>query len=261
MKRRFFMLMAALMTSLILTIPVGAADFVLPNVVDEAGLLTDTQWQELEQQAQSISQQYGVGVYAVAVDDYRDYTYGNLYDAADFFYQGAEEQSLILLLSMDARDYVILAYGDYAQYAFNDAGLDAMEEYFLDDFGSDDWYTGLADYVSWSADYLETAEAGNPYSAQNIPMSASQRSSAIMTRVAVIFLVPLVIAGGYILILSSRMKSVASAVEANAYVSGDLNLNRSNDLYIRTTTTRERIEKESRSGSSSGGGRGRSGKF
>ena len=136
-----------------------------------------------------------------------------------------------------------------------------MEEYFLDDFGSDNWYAGLSDYVSWSADYLEHAEAGQPYSAKNIPMSAAQRSSAILTRVAVIVLVPLLIAGGYILILSSKMKSVATAVEANAYVSGNLNLNRSNDLYIRTTTTRERIEKESRSGSSSGGGKGRSGKF
>lgn len=255
MKRRFFILMAALMTSLILTVPAGAA------VTDEAGLLTDTQQQELEQQTQSISQQYGVGVHAVTVDDYRDYTNGDIYDAADYFYQDCEEQSLILLLSMEEREYVILAYGDYAQYAFNDAGLDAMEEYFLDDFGSDDWYTGLADYISWSGDYLENAEAGNPYSDQNIPMSASERSAAIMTGVATIFLVPLVIAGVYILILSAKMKSVATAVEASAYVSGNLNLSRNVDLYTHTTTTRERIEKESSSGRSSGGGAGRSGNF
>lgn len=257
MKRRFFGLMIALMMSLILVLPVQAAEKLY--VEDAAGLMSAGEQQELEQQARSLSEQYGVGVYIVTVDDYRNYTNGDLYDAVDYFYQGMEENGLMLMLSMAERDYIILAYGQRAQYAFNDAGLDALEDYFLDDFGNDEWYAGFSDYLSWSADYLEQAEQGTPYSDDHVPMSASQRTTAIAIRVGIIVLVPLLIAGGYILVLSAKMKSVAAAVQADAYVSGELNLTINSDLYSHTTTIRERIEKES--GSSSGGGSGRSGKF
>lgn len=259
MKRKCLNLMTVLIASLLFVLPTLAAD--RDHVEDYAGLLTAEERQGLEQQAQSYLDQYGVGVYIATVDDYFDYTNGNIYDAADYFYQDREENGLLLLLSMADREYVILAYGDYAQYAFNDAGLDAMEDYFLDDFGFDAWYDGLAEYISWSGDYLEQAENGTPYSADNIPMTGSQRTTAILIRVAIIFLLPLIIAGVYTLILSARMISVAAAVEASAYASGNLDLIRNEDIYTHTTTTRRKIEKESSSGSSSGGGSGRSGNF
>ena len=259
MKRRFFNLMAVLMIALIFVIPAQAAEEAY--VVDDAYLLTTGQRQELEQQAQRLFEQYGVGVYIATANDYRDYTHGDIYDATDYFYQGKEENGLMLLLSMDEREYCILAYGDYAQYAFNNAGLDVMEEFFLDDFGNDAWYDGFVDYLNWSGDYLEQAENGTPYSDSHVAMTGAQRTTGIMIRVAIMVLVPLLIAGGYVLYLSSKMKSVATAVEASAYVSGELNLTRSGDLYTHTTTVRERIEKDSESGSSSGGGSGRSGHF
>lgn len=240
----------------------------LDNVTDEAGLLTEVEWQELERQARAISEQYGVGVYAVTVKDYLDYTNGDIYDAADEIYHGytlglgEDRDGILLILSMARRDYLLIAYGDSAQYAFNDDGMFYLEDFFLDDFGNDDWYNGFAEYLTWSADYLENAKNGTPYSDDHVPMSDSDRTIGILIRVAIILLVPLVIAGTHILILISKMNSVAKAVEASTYLSGDLHLTRDSDRYTHTTETRRKIEKkESSSGSSSGGGSGRSGKF
>lgn len=261
MKRKVLNLMTALIVSLIFVLPAYAADRAL--VEDYAGLMSEQEQLELEQQARSIFEQHGVGVYIATVDDYKEYTDGDIYDAADYFYQGREQNGLLLLLSLEERDYVILAYGDDAQYAFNDAGLDSMEDYFLDDFGSDSWYSGFTDYLFWSDDYLVQAELGTPYSTDHLPMSTAETVTVFVILGAIVFLFPLIVAGIYIVILSARMRSVAEAVEARAYVSGNLNLTRNIDLFSHTTTTRTRIEKESgsSSGSSSGGGRGRSGKF
>jgi len=240
----------------------------LDNVTDEAGLLTDGEWQELERQARTISEQYGVGTYIVTVDDYRDYTDGDIYDAADEIYHGytlglgEDRDGVMLILSMARRDYLLITYGDFAKYAFSDDGKAYLEDFFLDDFGNDDWYNGFADYLTWSADYLENAKNGEPYSDDHVPMTDSARTTGILIRVGVILLVPLVIAGIYILILTSKMKSVTKAVEASTYMSGNLHLTRDFDRYSHTTETRRKIEKkESSSGSSSGGGSGRSGKF
>ena len=68
------------------------------------------------------------------------------------------------------------------------------------------------------------------------------------------------------MLLRGKMKSVRMARQANAYVSGELNVTASRDQYTHTTETRTKIEHESSSGGGShtesgGGGSGRSGSF
>ena len=265
MKRKLWSIIVLLALMLALAIPAQAAQ--LDNITDSAMLLDESQWQQLEQQAREISQQYGVGVYVITVDDYRNYTNGDIYNAADAFYfdydlgLGDDRDGILLLLSMAERDYLLIAYGGQAKYAFNESGREKLVDYFLDDFGSDYWYEGFADYLTWSEDYLAQAKNGTPYSAGNLPMSAEERDQAISIRVAAIFLVPLLIAGVYVAILNGKMKSVAAAEEAYSYRSGNLQLYREHDHFAYTTTVRRKIEKESSSRSSSGGGSGTSGKF
>ena len=45
----------------------------LNYVTDDAGILTDSQWEDLEQRAQQVSEEYQCGVYMITVDDYTDY--------------------------------------------------------------------------------------------------------------------------------------------------------------------------------------------
>jgi len=246
----------------------------LDNVTDAAGLFSDTEWQTLEQRARDISDIYGVGVYIITVDDYENYADGDIYDAADALYfgyslgLGEDQDGILLLISMEERDYNLIAYGDYAKYAFNEDGREALVDFFLDDFGDNRWYDGFCDYLNWCEDYLETAKNGEPYSEDNLPEDASDRMFGILIRAAIVLLVPLAVAGIYVGTLTAKMKSVEIAKEAVTYMSGDLDLTRESDHYVHTTTTRRKIEKEdenssngSSSGSSSGGGSGTSGKF
>jgi len=232
----------------------------LDNVTDAAALLTESEWQTLEQQARTISEQYGVGVYIITVDDYRDYAGGDVTDAAEKLYFGYKlglgdnQDGILLLLSMAQRDYDLMVEGEYANYAFNTPGREHLVEFFLDDFGDNRWYDGFSDYLTWSADYLETAKNGEPYSDQNIPMDEADRIITILIWLAIILLVPLAVAGVYTLILVAKMHSVAKAVEASAYMTGDLHLTRRGDYFTHKTETRRKIETESSSSSSKSSG-------
>lgn len=262
MKRGFLTAVSALVLSLVMMIPVLGVQ--TGYVIDEAGLLDPEERQTLEQQALEISNQYNVGTYIVTTDDYQDYTNGSIYDAADeiYFGWGLAEQgdAILLILSMAERDYLLIAYGDSAKYAFNDDGREYLDDYFLDNFGSDEWYEGFADYLTWSADYLENAKNGTPYSSDNIPGGGA----FTVIKIAAVLLIPLIVAGAYIMILSAQMTSVAKATEASTYVDS-LQLLRSSDRFTHTTVRRRKIEQKrtsnSSSGRSSGGGSGTSGKF
>ena len=242
-----------------------AATSQINNITDVAGLLTESEWETLERQARTLSEEYSFGVYAIAVEDYEDYAYGDVQDAAEALYHGydlgvgPDRDGVLLLLSMYDRDYGLIANGDFGDYAFNEEGCEALTAFFLDDFADDDWYGGFSDYLTWCGNYLEAAQNGEPFSAENPPMDAAGRMSAILIRVAVILLLPLIIAFIVILILGSKMRSVAAATQAKRYIKGNLILTGQHDRYTHTTETRQKVKSESGNSKSSGGGT--SGKF
>ena len=279
MKRKLFALTTVVLLLIGSVLPAFASqawmeqEARLYHVTDTVGILDEDEMQALEAHAESLSTQYEVGIYLAVVDDFRYYVSEgtwDIFDAAVEIYQeyslglGEGKDGLLLLMSMDDRDYSLVTYGDRAEYAFSDEGRPLMTRFFLDDFGEDEWYDGLADFLNWCEKYLDSAEQGKPYSESNPPMSEEEIKEAIAIRLGAIVLIPLVVAGIAVLVLNNKMKSVAKAVEAEAYVNGGLDLDVSMDCYTHTTETRRRIEKESDSGgrnSKSGGFSGTSGKF
>ncbi len=136
---------------------------------DAAGLLTEKQWKKIEFRLSDISEEYGVGVYIVTLEDFKEL--GNFDDVFEFsqefynFYHlgmGNNNDGILLLLSMAERDYSLVTYGPSAHYAFTDFGLSAVAASFLDDFKDDDWYPGFADYVETCEELLEYAAEGTP---------------------------------------------------------------------------------------------------
>lgn len=103
------------------------AESQLWHITDDAGILTESQNIELETYAETISQDYGVGVYVVTVDNYEDY-YDSAYETAWQIYhayelgEGADRDGVILLLSMDNRQFATFFYGPRAEYAFDKHG-------------------------------------------------------------------------------------------------------------------------------------------
>ena len=137
-------------------------------MTDAAGLLREGERARLEKMAEAVSQKYRVGVYIVTVEDFRDYHADGVYKATYTIYhnytmgEGPNRDGIMLLLSMDDRDWAMFCYGKRCEYAFNSYGQEKLEKVFLDNFGENDWYGGFEDYVKECRVYLEKASAGKP---------------------------------------------------------------------------------------------------
>ena len=256
MKKRILSLCVILLLAVSLCTPVAAAGFEdaqLSFVTDEAGLLTNEQRLELEQRAEEISQKYQCGVYIITVNDFTDYTYeSSVYEAAKDLYReyelgyGEERSGELLLLSMEARDYALIAYG-YGNTAFSEAAAE-LAETFLDDFADDAWYDGFSDYLEKSASML--------VSSRNIVFVGIGISLLLGCGLGLLLCW---------LLKEKQMKSVAVKQDANAYLRADgVHITNRQDQFSHITQTRTKIEKSSGGGGTSvdsDGFSGQSGKF
>ena len=147
MKKRITAFLFAL--CLLLAFPVAACAADADFVVDEAGLLTDTEKSELTQRASAISQQYACGVYIAVLQDFTDGGYTDILACAKDYYRnndlgvGEGRDGELLMLSMENRDFALIAYGDFGNASFTDYGKEVLEDEFLDDFADDNWYDGF----------------------------------------------------------------------------------------------------------------------
>ena len=268
MKRRISTLLTAMLLAIFLCVPVLAADFdeaQLNFVTDEAGILSDQEWSELEARAEEISLKYKCGVYIIVLDDFTDYVYDDtVYEAAKTFYQeyslgyGEEKSGELLLLSMEDRDYTLVAYG-YGNTAFTDYGKDKLTAVFLDDFGDDEWYNGFSDYLEKSDSMLQAARAGHPLDVDSNPLIR-------LAGIGISLLVGCVVAFVIAVWVSDRMmKSVSAKTKADAYLAaGSMEITGREDHFTHTTEVRTKIERSSESGGTtvdSDGFSGKSGKF
>ena len=236
-----------------------------PYVIDDARLLTIEQRQELNTYAEKITETYGVGIYIMSVEDFHNYgeepqifdVLWNYYHDNSLGYR-ADRQGMILMLSIAERDFATFFYGEDTEYAFNGFGQAQLENYFLDDFGSDDWYDGFMDFLTASEDFMAKAAAGepvrdNPWSLASVFVLIALFVSFVVTR-----------------LLWMKMANVAAQKGAKRYQTAEgLVLTKHIDQFLTQTIRRRKIESSDsgsgRSGSSrahsGGGGSGRSGKF
>lgn len=264
MKKKLISLAAVLALLAALCVPALAAEPQLGYVTDAALLLTDDEWEMLEDRAGQISRQYRCGVYIVTVDDFTYYVdTDSIYEAAKAIYRdydlglGEEQSGVLLLLSMAERDYSLIAYG-YGNTAFTDYGKDRLAEEFLDDFGDDDWYGGFTDYLEKSAGMLKSAEEGKPLDVGTNPLIwlVGLLISLALGCVAALLICTF---------LEGKMKSVAKGSEADSYLETDsVQITAREDHFTHTTETRVKIEEKTGGGGTTvdlDGFSGKSGKF
>ena len=263
MKKRICCLLLAFMLTIAFCVSMAAAEQTgaqLSYVTDTEGLLSENENMLLEKMAENVSKKYGVGVYIVTVEDYRDFHSGGVYKATYTIYhrytmgEGPNRNGIMLLLSMNDRDWAMFCYGSRCEYAFNSYGQQQLEKVFLDNFGENDWYGGFADYIKGCRVYLEKAAAGKPVRA------------SLFWPILIIIGLSLLTATVIVAVIWEKMGNVSKKATANAYVSVELQLTEQSDHFTHKTTSRRRIERSSSGSSSStsesgGGGSGRSGKF
>ncbi len=138
MKKRIRCLLLVLMFCLVLCVGAAAAEQTgaqLSYVTDAAGLLSENENMLLEKMAESVSQKYGVGVYIVTVEDYRDFHSEGVYKATYTIYhectmgEGPNRDGIMLLLSMTDRNWAMFCYGSRCEYAFNSYGQRNWKRY------------------------------------------------------------------------------------------------------------------------------------
>lgn len=280
MKRRLLILAAVLCLLCCLTLPVYAADS--PYVSDRADLLTDEQEQTLAEQADLAAAAYGCGVYLVTVEDFSAYG-ATPYDGAvslyveQTMYGDVPADGILLMLSMQDRDYSLITYGEYAEAVFTDEAMWKMEDRFLQYFAMNDWKNGFAYYVYDAAKTLErfddtmTEQYGEGYvsfyepGVPNVVVRANRYPAGVW---AAVLLGSCAVALIVCLVMRSGMRTARKATHADGYIPvGGIELRVKQDRF--THTTRKVIHHPKNNGSSGGGSiggggggfRGHSGKF
>ncbi len=237
-------------------------------VIDEAELLSASEEKRLSEKASDLSFAAGIGVYIVTTENYTKYA-SDIHEASVTLYEshdlgiGNGKNGIMLLLSMNDRDYYLLSHGEDANYAFNDAAKDFLANGFLEEFRNDDWYDGFDDYLIKSSYAIEVAEEGTPLGTEEDAMEVN------VIGIFISFILALIVSFFICHALKKKMLSVAEQQRAASYIAKNgVDITTREDRYIRTTVSRTRIVRNnnnSRSGGSSrssgGGYSGRGGKF
>lgn len=244
----------------------------LDYVTDSADLLTADQKAELESKAAAMSEKYNIGVYIVAVSDYRTYSSGSdAWEAAKDIYDsyslgwGSDHAGALMLLSMADRDYALEFNADRADYAFTEAGRDRMIDSFFPYLKSGNYFGAFKDYLDTCEKYLAAAENGHPVG-EGERSTADESDSGLGILSAIPGLIVAALTGT---IMSSSMHTAHTQHDADSYaVPGSLQLTRRSDMFLHRSVTRTPRQTSSSSSASSssthhssGSHSGRSGKF
>lgn len=271
MKKRIVILAVLLLALTVIPLSVSAASsgFRSDHVIDRANLLSASQSGDLEQMAAQLSEQYRCGVYFIAVDSWRALNGNDVFDCADVIYTnylpgyGPERDGILLLLSMQERDYALLAYGG-AQNVFTDRAMTHMEDDFLSYFGDDNWSGGVKAYLKSTEKILQLAQEGTIITPGNDPIAQAE---ARTWKTLVVVAVPLLVAFIVCMVFKGQMNTVHGISAARYAEDSGLELMIREDVFTHVTRVRQKIESQSSSrsggssGHSTGHSSGHSGKF
>ena len=292
MKRLFSLLLALLLLALFpaMALAEGAEPSAesFPYVLDNAGLLSESQRSGLETRAEAFSEAHGCALYIVTVQDHTQFN-PDEYEAAKgiFTYYdlgvGAGKDGVLLLLSMANRRYALVGHGSKGEAIRGYESSWLIEDEFLDNFKLDDWYGGFSDYlgacdrqlsklekgedITAGADII-TGPDGTEYHSYNAP--GVQQGLPTPFKLLIVIAVPLLIALITCSAFKAQMKTAREKTQANDYVVPDsLDLRIREDVFTHRTESRTLIQSDSaRAGGgggssfhSGGGFSGRSGGF
>jgi len=247
-----------------LTLGISAAD--LPLVYDEADILTDAEESRLLSKLETVSDKANMDVVVVTVDSIGIYSPT---EYADDFYdyngygRGPERDGILLLISMDERDWCISACG-YASTVFTDAGIDYISEQVIYYLSDGDYASAFDEFAAQCEVFAAQADASDPFDTHNLPKEPFDVGSTLIISLVIGLVIALIYTG----ILKGELRSVRRQNSASVYVkNGSLSITNSKDFFLYKNVIRSARQTSSSSGSSahrSSSGTlhtGRSGKF
>ena len=227
-------------------------------VTDAYGLFSDTQRAALEAKATELAQKYNMGVYLLVVDKMNGMDNPSSAQRTNFatsFYRandlglGSGKDGIMLVLAVESRDYVTIAYGQ-GSYSFSDEGIAAMEDKVKSYLGDNDWVGGSNAY------YDNIGEQLDYYAVRGKPWTEPDPFSLVLKILAMLG-IPAGVAYGAVSSDRNAMKTARESAEAQSYLErGSFTLTDSDDQFVNTTLTVTPIPKSDDKGGGGGGGFG-----
>lgn len=257
MKRKLFTLMLILCLVAGLSLTAYASS---NHLVDEAGLLTDTEAANLEAKLSQISDRHNVDIVIVAVDS----TDGKSpMDFADDYYDynGYRTDGILLLVSMDDSDWWVSTTG-YGITAITDAGLDYMSNRFVPYLSDGEFAQAFEKFVDLCDEFITQAKTGDPYDSHNLPKEPFSLVTNLLIALGIGLVAAWIVTGS----MKAKLKTVRQQAKADDYMPpGSLHLTYSRDLFLYTHLDRREKPKSSSgssthtssSGTTHGGGGGK----
>lgn len=223
-------------------------------VTDQAGLLSQSDRNILNDRAARVSDAYACTVAILTVDSIGGAAAGTY--AEDYFdqnglgYHGTND-GIFLVVSMAERDYAVTAAG-IGELAVAGYRMDDLEDAFLGYLSDGDYYMAFDAFIA-KCDYLLAHPADSVSYDSGTRAAASSPARTVLVVVLALglgFLFSLIPLG----VMKSKNNNVAKNAAASNYMRpGSLQLYRQDDRYVRTDTTRVRIENNNGSRGMGGG--------
>lgn len=250
----------SLLLIIFLVLPAAAAE---PRVIDEAGLLTNEEVDGLEEQIAALCETYpNMDFVFVTTDD----TQGKDTQAyADDYYDfhgygaGGNDSGVLFLIDMDNRNLGISTHADGVRY-FTDERIEALLDRAYGYVSGGDYAGAAKAFLDGAEEYMKT---GIPSDQHNYDTETGKitREKNLSVQEIVIFALIAVAAGVVCcVVVFVRYRKKADRNSYPFREKSEMNLTRSEDVFINQTVTRRRINSNPPSGGSrsSGGFSGRS---
>lgn len=214
-------------------------DETLPRLVDDADLLSASEEATLLQQLDEISQRQQLDVVVVTANELDGKTAMEYAD--DFYdYNGYSEDGILLLVSMEQRDWWLSTCG-YGITAFTDAGLEYISERFLPKLSKGEYAEAFEIFARQCDTFITQARTGQPYDVRNMPKAPFN----FLLCLVVSLIIGLFAAGTVVWVLKGQLKSVRHQTGATGYSkSGSLRLTQNKETYLYSTMSSRPKPKE-----------------
>ena len=262
-------LLLAACAYLALPCPALASDYLL--VSDSAGVLSKSEAQTLEKQAEKLTQKYDLSVFVTYVDKMSK---SKVRDSAIAEYKaierdassGDELDGAMLYVAVDDRQMVTITRGS-AIDMFTDGRIDETEEAVASNLSDDDWYGAAETYLDLTEEtlsyYDENGEAMWATDGREVDFDYDDSEGNWLIILGAALIIGLLAAFVTRKVLKVQLKSVEAGHDANLYQTGDVHITASSEHFMGTTVTRVPLPDNDSSGGgghiSSSGGFGGSG--
>ena len=245
-----------------------------PKIIDNAGLLTAAEIADLELRAKTLTDQYMLDVVILTVDSL-DGKHAESY-ADDYYDQngygiGSDYSGILLLLSMEYRDWAISTCGE-AIYTFSDYSIQDIFSQIAEYLSDDQYYFAFIAYLDAIEVYMHAYQDGTPIDdftddyygpgsyepgmqEEVIYYPTNRDISWYAKKIGIALLVGAIIAGIVLLVMRSKMNTAKAQHGAISYMlRNTYRVELQQDIFLYSQLRKVRKSENNTSGGHRGGG-------